>query len=320
MHIFIVIKTIVGVYTKGCFMDELKAIRYFIKVVDLASFTHAARYFRVPTSSLSRRVSDLEKQLGASLLTRSTRVVKLTEIGHQYYQEMQPLLAQIEKSNEAVRHYQAKPMGKLRVSAMTGLGQKIILPLLDEFTEIHPDITLDVHLSDAISSLANDQVDIAFRGGYAPNERVTAVKLMDNDFIPVISNAYIARFGKPKHVTELTQHRGLYYRTPKGHTPWFCELEEQWQNVSPKIQLCCNEGAWLIDKAIKGEGLLMLPRWVLLPYIEAGDLIELEFEHKLSVSTNPDIGIFLLYQKQRYHIPKVKAVVDFMVARLKGIE
>lgn len=298
-------------------MDELKAIRYFIKVVELGNFTHAARYFNVPTSSLSRRISDLEKHLGASLLKRSTRVVKLTEIGEQYCQQMAPVVKRIDESNEAVRHYQAKPMGRLKISAMTGLGQKVILPLLDEFTDLYPEITLDVHLTDEISSLAHDEVDIAFRGGYAPNERVMAIRLMDNHFIVVASDIYFERYGKPEHVSELSQHKGLFYRTPKGHTPWLALVDGQWQDVSASTLYVCNDGAWLIEKAIKGEGILMLPRWVLAPYLISHDLTELEFEQPLSVSTDPDIGIFLLYQKQRYHIPKVKAVVDFMVARLK---
>lgn len=299
-------------------MDELKAVRYFIKVVELGNFTQAAHHFKVPASSLSRRVSDLEKHLGASLLKRSTRVVKLTEIGEQYYHQMNELIHQLDQNNEAVRNYQAKPMGTLKVSAMTGLGQKIVLPLLDELTQRYPDIRLDVHLTDEISSLVNDEVDIAFRGGYAPNERVIAVKLMDNSFIAVASTRYFERYGKPVHVNELKQHKGLYYRTPKGHTPWLCELEGQWQDVSAPMQLCCNDGIWLIEKAIKGEGILMLPRWVLAPYLERGQLIELTFSQTLTVSPNPDIGIFLLYQKQRYHVPKVKAAIDFLIEKIRA--
>ena len=118
-------------------MDQLRAIKYFVKVVEAGSFTRAARFFSVPPSSLSRRVSDLEKSLGATLLKRTTRVVKLTEIGKEYYQQVIEVLAQLEHSNETVRSYQAQPMGKLRISAMAGLGERIVLPLLDEFSELY---------------------------------------------------------------------------------------------------------------------------------------------------------------------------------------
>ena len=148
-------------------MDELRALRYFSKVVETGSFTKAARMFDVPPSSLSRRVADLEKNLGATLLKRSTRVVKVTEIGQTYYEQIQQVLHRLEQSNEAVRSYQAKPMGQLHISSMVGFGERILLALLDEFSQLYPEIILDVSLSDELSALGRDNVDIAIRGGYA---------------------------------------------------------------------------------------------------------------------------------------------------------
>jgi len=121
-------------------------------------------------------------------------VVKLTEIGQEYYQQVLEVLAQLEQSNEAVRSYQTQPMGKLTSSAMTGFGERILLPLLDEFSELYPEVVLDVHLSDELSAIGRDDVDIAIRGGYAPNERGVAIKLMENQFIPAASSAYLEQF------------------------------------------------------------------------------------------------------------------------------
>ncbi len=299
-------------------LDQFKALKYFVKVVEFGNFTRAARFFNVPASSLSRRVADLENSLGATLLKRSTRVVKLTEIGQEYYQQVCDVLAQLEQSNEAVRSYQTQPMGKLSISAMTGFGERILLPLLDEFSELYPEVVLDVHLSDELSAIGRDEVDIAFRGGYAPNERVVAIKLMENQFIPAASKGYLKQFGTPKHPLDLKDHKGLYYRAPNGPTPWICELDSQWQDVSPPMAATSNGGLWLIDKAIKGQGIVMLPRWVLKGYLERDELIELKIDPVVSTTQNPEFGIFLLYQKQRYHVPKVKAAVDFLVARVKG--
>jgi len=299
-------------------LDQFKALKYFVKVVEFGNFTKAARFFNVPASSLSRRVADLENSLGATLLKRSTRVVKLTEIGQEYYQQVCDVLAQLEQSNEAVRSYQTQPMGKLSISAMTGFGERILLPLLDEFSELYPEVVLDVHLSDELSAIGRDEVDIAFRGGYAPNERVVAIKLMENQFIPAASKAYLEQFGTPKHPLDLRDHKGLYYRAPNGPTPWICELDGQWQDVSPPMAATSNGGLWLIDKAIKGQGIVMLPRWVLKGCLDRDELIELKIDPVVSTTQNPDFGIFLLYQKQRYNVPKVKAAVDFLVARVKG--
>ena len=172
-------------------MDQLRAIRYFSKVVETGSFTKAAKVFDVPPSSLSRRVSDLEKSLGATLLKRSTRMVKLTEVGQVYYDDVQHILNQLEQSKETIRSYQTTPMGRLRISSMVGFGEKILLPLLNEFEALYPQIVLDVSLSDELSTLGRDDVDIAIRGGYAPNERVLAIRLMDNRFIPVAAPDYL---------------------------------------------------------------------------------------------------------------------------------
>lgn len=297
-------------------MDQLRALRYFCKIVETGSFTKAASHFDVPPSSLSRRVSDLEKYLGASLLERSTRAVKVTEIGQTYFNQVQEILHELEETDEAVRSYHAKPMGQLRISSMAGFGAQILLPLLDEFSELYPDIILDVNLSDELSTLGRDAVDIAIRGGYAPNERVQAIKLMENHFIPVASPGYLDEMGTPNSVFDLPKHRGLYFRTPKGPNPWLCEIEGQWHNVSAPQVGVSNNGKWLADRAVAGGGIMMAPRWSLTPYLKSGELCELTFDPELKITQNSTLAIYLLYQKQRYLVPKVKVAVDFLTARI----
>lgn len=299
-------------------MDQLRALRYFVKVVETGSFTKAAALFSVPPSSLSRRVADLEQSLGATLLKRSTRVVNLTEVGESYYKQVRGILAQLEHTDEAVRSYQSNPMGLLRISSMVGFGERILLPLMDEFSELYPEITLDVSLSDELSTLSRDEVDIAIRGGYAPDERVYAVKLMENLFVPVASPAYLEQSGTPTTALELKKHRGLYFKAPAGRMPWITEINGQWQDVSAPAVTISNNGRWLMDKAIAGQGILMMPRWVTQPSVTAGELIELELTPPVSITENPNFAVYLLYQKLRYQVPKVKAAVDFLVARVRA--
>ncbi|MEM7019046.1 MAG: LysR substrate-binding domain-containing protein [Pseudomonadota bacterium] len=299
-------------------MDQLRAIRYFCKVAETGNFTKAAQTFGVPPSSLSRRVADLEKSLSATLLKRSTRMVKLTEVGQIYYNEIQEILSRLEHSDEIVRNYQAKPMGQLRISSMVGFGERILMPHLAEFSELYPEIVLDVRLSDELSMLGRDDVDIAIRGGYAPNERVLAVKLMDNEFIPVAAASYLAEMGTPESVMELQHHKGLYYRTPIGPSPWLCNVDGVWQDVSAPAVAISNNGRWLMEKAAAGQGILMTPRWALETFPDSGTLEELTFDPVLRVTQNADMGVYLLYQKQRYLVPKIKAAVEFLVARMKA--
>jgi DNA-binding transcriptional LysR family regulator len=297
-------------------MDQLRALRYFNKVVETGSFTQAAKAFSVPPSSLSRRIADLEKSLGANLLKRSTRVVQVTEIGQLYFKQVQDILAQLEQSDEAVRSYQAKPTGFLRISSMVSFGERLLLPLLDEFKTLYPEIILDISLSDELSTLSRDAVDIAIRGGYAPNERVQAVRLMDNEFILVAASRYLAEMGTPKRAIELKQHKGLFFRTPTGPTPWLCESEGQWQDVSAAPIAISNNGKWLGEQAVAGVGLMMAPRWSMKGYLASGELQELFVEPPLRISQNPNLAIYLLYQKQQYLVPKVKVAVDFLISRV----
>lgn len=299
-------------------MDQLRALRYFVKIVELGNFNKAAAYFSVPSSSLSRRVSDLEKSLGATLLKRTTRVVQPTEVGREYYQQVSEVINQLEKSNELVRSYQSKASGKLTISAMVGVGERILFPLLDELREMYPELIMDVHLSDELAALSYDDADIAIRGGFAPNERVVAIPLIDNTFVPVAAPAYLARMGTPKSPLDLHQHKGLYYRTPTGPTPWFCQVDGEWQDMSAPAKVITNADQWLLDRAVKGEGILMVPRWILKSYFESGALVELDINPPLTVTQKSGLAIYLLYQKQRYHVPKIKVAVDFLVERIKG--
>lgn len=298
-------------------MDQLRALQYFVQVVETGNFSRAAEHFGVPPSSLSRRVADLEAHLGATLLKRSTRRVSVTEVGRLYYDNARDILERLAASDEAVSHYQSRPMGRLRISATVGFGESILLPLLDRFTERYPDIRLDVHLSDTLSVFDRDDVDLAVRGGYAPNERVVAVKLMDNTFIPVAAPHYLARHGTPNHPAELAHHQGLYFRTPQGPTPWLSLLDGQWRDVSAPAAAIGNAGQWLLQQAIAGRGILMLPHWALEAPLDSGELVALRLEPEVVVTRNPDLGIYLLYQRLRYRVPKIRAAVDFLTASFR---
>lgn len=299
-------------------MDQLRALKYFTATVEAGNFSAAAKKFDVPASSISRRIADLEASLGAQLLKRTTRTVSLTEVGHQYYTQVTTLLQQLEQSDQAVKNYQTTPTGTLKISTMVGFGERILVPILDEFTLHYPDILLDVVLSDELSKLDKDDVDIAIRGGYAPDERVIAIYLMDNQFIPAASPSYLEKYGYPTSTKDLPNHKGLYFKTPNGPTPWLSEINGEWQEVSAPSVLTTNNGKWLADKAIQGAGIIMMPRWVLEPHLQQGELVELTFHEPLNITQNQTLAVYMLYQKLAYATPKVKAAVDFILERIKG--
>ncbi|WP_396589297.1 LysR substrate-binding domain-containing protein [Bermanella sp. R86510] len=300
-------------------MDKLKALQYFAAVAKTGSFTDAGQWYDVPASSVSRRIADLERDLGITLLKRTTRLVQLTEVGREYLEQVNDILQRLDRSEVYVRQYQSEPQGRLVISSMVGFGERILLPLLDTFSERYPKIVLDVRLSDEVSQLNRDQVDIAIRGGYAPNERVVAKKLMANQFIPVAAPSYLEQYGVPSHHQDLKQHKGLFFQTPVGPTPWLYGHRDEWHDVSPKPVLISNNGKWLMQKAMEGKGLLMMPSWVVKESIDQGSLVPLKFDPPLQITDNPGLGVYLLYETAMYPIPKIKAAVDFILARVNDV-
>ncbi|WP_413112928.1 LysR family transcriptional regulator [Thaumasiovibrio sp. DFM-14] len=293
-------------------MDQLRALKYFISVAESGSFTLSAAQFSVPASSLSRRIADLEKLLGATLLQRTTRVVQLTEVGRDYYHQVKPIVGELAQSDASVRSYHSEPMGTLRISSMVSFGERWLIPILDDFSLHYPKIVLDVHLTDSLTTLERDNIDIAIRGGYAPNERIVATKLLDNNFIPLASRAYLEQYGTPDNALALKRHRGLYFRAPNGPTPWLAKIGEQWQDVSAPAVMTTNDRDWLMRKAVNGEGIIFLPRWAAQDYLSDERLLPLSFTEPVNVTPQRDFALYLLYQRHRYSVPKIRAAVEFI--------
>ncbi|MDG6882526.1 D-malate degradation protein R [Phocoenobacter uteri] len=301
-------------------MDELKAIKYFNKVAETGSFSQSADFFGVPASSLSRRIADLEKKLQATLLQRTTRSVHLTEIGKTYYQHTQAVLSQLNLASDVVTNYQKQPQGELRISSMTIFGELFLLPLLEKFKQQYPDIVLNIYLSDELSDLNENDVDIAIRGGYVPNERIIAKKISSNEFVAMASPEYLAQYGIPKTALALKNHQGIYYRTPQGVTPWLTQIDGQWHNVSAPAVTISNNYNWLLDNLLTGKGIGFLPQWTVQNYLDTGELQILDINPKVTISTQGELGVYLLYQKHHYQIPKIKVAVDFLLSHLKFSE
>ncbi|CAM3938621.1 putative HTH-type transcriptional regulator [Pseudomonas reidholzensis] len=297
-------------------MDKLRALNYFTKVAQTLSFTEAAAAFDVPASSISRRIAELEKALGAQLLHRTTRTVRLTEAGEVYLQQISLGMAQLEAAEELVRERGNTPSGMLRISCMAGYGRLMLMPVLEDFSERYPDILLDVHLSDELVDLGGDQVDIAIRGGVQPEHRVVARRLDPSRFVLAASPTYLAQRGTPKTLDDLSSHAALLYRGPKSVFKWLGFDGQEW--VYPAIDpvFISNDGASLLAMACRHRGMVLLPEWSLRAHLERNALVVVELEQPVAVSRSAQTGIYLLYAQSRYPIPKIRAAVEFIYERL----
>ncbi len=297
-------------------MDKLRALQYLVKVADTLSFSRAARAFGVPASSVSRRITDLEAELGVELLHRTTRTVRLTEVGALYVEQVRTGMAQLADAEELVGQRSSTPSGTLRISTMPGYGQLLLMPALQAFCDRYPDIVVDVHLSDALVELGRDQVDIAIRGGRQPQDRVVARKLDPNRFILAASPQYLAEHGTPRTLDDLAGHKALLYRGPNAVLKWQGLDEDGWREVPVTPAFISNDGASLVAMACRHRGLVLLSEWGLKGYLQRGELVQLTLEQPVSVSRGGDSGIYLLYLQTRYRIPKVRVAVEFLVEQL----
>lgn len=297
-------------------MDKLRALQYLVKVADTLSFSRAAKAFGVPASSISRRITDLEAALGVELLHRTTRTVRLTEIGALYLEQVRAGMAQLDDAEELVGQRSVTPSGTLRISAMPSYGQLLLMPALQDFCERYPGIVLDVHLSDALVELGRDQIDIAIRGGRQPQDRVVARKLDPNRFILAASPPYLAQMGTPRTLDDLVGHRALMYRGPNAVIKWQGLDDDGWRELPVAPAFISNDGASLIAMACRHRGLVLLSEWGLKDCLHRGDLVQVTLDQPVSVGRGGEAGIYLLYLQARYRIPKVRVAVEFLIDRL----
>lgn len=299
-------------------MDKIRALRYFKRVAELHSFTRAAEEFGIPASSISRRIKDLEKMLGIELLQRSTRAVKLTELGAVYYSMIEEGVRVLDDADDLVSQRMDAPSGIIRITAMPTYGELVLSPILEEFTQTYPDIVLDLYYSDDVMTLGKDPFDIAIRGGYAPDERVIAKRLTGHEFKLVATPEFLAALdcATPLSLDTLKSCKTLQYRGPKGLIDWYVMTGDSWEKIDIKPSMICNNGTILSRAALKHQGIVFMPQWGMQPYLDSGKVVEVPTEDIISLNRSRDIGIFLLHLKSRYQIPKIKLCVDFLLSHL----
>lgn len=297
-------------------MDKLKALNYFLKVAHTLSFTEAAREFEVPASSISRRIAELEASLGTELLHRTTRMVRLTEAGELYLEQVRMGMTQLTAAEELLRERGSTPSGTLRISCLAGYGRVMLMPILQAFVEQFPEVLVDVHLSDELVDLGGDQFDITIRGGALPEQRVVARRLDPNHFVLAASPSYLALHGTPRSLADLADHVALLYRSPSSILKWIAFDGNDW--IVPKITpaFISNDGACLLEMACNHRGLVLLPEWGLRRHLAQRELLAVELEQPLCVSRSDQLGIYMLYLQSRYTIPKIRAAVEFIYDRL----
>ena len=298
-------------------MDQLRALRYFSKLAQTLSFSETADYFRVPSSSVSRRIKDLEENLGIELFLRTTRSVSLTDLGVLYLAEIKTALQTIEIADEMCKAQSISPSGTVRITAMPAYAELYVLPAINKMRKLYPDLEFDLNITDQTLSLSSNDADIAIRATSDLPEQVVARRLSKHNFILVASPDFLNQNGKPQTSDDLNRFPVFMYRTPHGVLNWQAQKNQTWKDVELTPKYVSNHGQSLLDSVVGGQGIALLPSWGVANEISTGQLQEIELKDgMLSTSGDLEMNMYLLYHPPKFQLKKIKLTVDFLYKEL----
>ncbi|EKE44219.1 LysR substrate binding domain protein [Oceaniovalibus guishaninsula JLT2003] len=295
-------------------MDRLTEMEAFATVVDQGGFTDAARKMGLSKSAVSKHVSSLEARLGARLLNRTTRRVSPTEIGLAYYDRARRVLDNADEADSLVTAMQSAPSGLLRISVATDFGVNLLSPLLGDFLHRHPDVTVNMVLNNRFVELVSEGFDMAVRIGEVDDSSLRARRLADTARRMIAAPSYFERFGRPRKIDDLSDHKLLHYTSQSNGAVWHLTAPSgEKRQVRTAGWLSVNDGQSLLNAAISGLGIAYLPTFLYADALRAGKVIE-------ALPDLPDDvkGIHAVYPPGRFVQPKVRAFVDFLVDAFAG--
>lgn len=291
-------------------MDVFGQMHLFVKVVDSAGFTAAARSLGVPKSTVSRQVARLEDRLGVRLLHRTTRALRPTDAGQAYYERCSRILADLAEAEQAVSRAQVVPRGALRISAPLTFGYLFLGDLVAGFIQAYPEVVLDVSLSDRKVDLIEEGFDLAIRAGTLDDSSLVARRLGPATMVVVASGAYLARKGTPLVPQDLRDHTCLRY--DQGSLASWRFADDV--HVLVDGPLVSNNGDILRAAAVAGLGLVYMPRFIVGDDVRTGKLVSVLEPHVQSLG-----GIWAIYPANRHLSAKVRAFVDYAVQWLGDV-
>ena len=297
-------------------MDELSNLQMFVRVVEEGSFSAAARALGISPSSVSRQVSQLEGELGARLFHRTTRKQSLTETGEVYYQHAHRIVADLDAARLAVNRLTDTPSGTLHVTIEADFAVAFIAPILPDFLDRYPDVKVRISMSSEEMDLVESGLDLAIRFGHLDDSSLIARKLGESHSLLVASPTYLAAHGTPTHPSELSTHSCLSFRVRPGKNHWRFRMPSETVDVSIAGCLNANSLSFLRSMAVAGQGIIMVPKWMVRDDLTHGHLVCVLPE----ISLEPDgAPINAVFAHNRHLAPKVRAFVDFLAERVKTL-
>ncbi|MCV2402671.1 LysR family transcriptional regulator [Marinomonas sp. C2222] len=288
-------------------MRNWEAMEAFVEVVQQGNFSKAAAKLKVSTSHISRLITQLESQLGSTLLFRTTRRIRLSEAGELYYQNCRSLPEALSSAEEVISTLNQTPVGNFKMTCSTTFGERYIAPIMNNFLLDHPDIELDFHLTNRTVDLIEEGYDLAIRMGAMKDSSHLSRRLCNRVEHLCASRQYIDQHGIPHTLAELSKHQCLL--GSKNH--WLFQENGQRKEIKVASQYRSNSGVALLDATRKGLGIAQLPDYYVNEYLESGELIPLLTQYQYPYS-----GVWLVYPKSLHPSPKLQAVCEYLIENI----
>lgn len=287
-------------------------LRLFLLILEKGGLSAAGREMGLSPASVSERLAALESYYGATLLKRTTRSISLTDEGRQLAEGARRLLAEADEMESRIRYGTQTISGPIRLTAPVDLGQNRIVPILDGFLDAHPDVTVDLNLTDSFVDLVGQGFDFAVRYGTLEDSTLKARPIGENRRLICAAPAYLQRQGVPQHPADLLQHDCIVMRFALGiDRAWSFQVDGSDYAVNVRGQRSANNGQLIKRWALAGYGLCKKSVWDVQDDLDAGRLVEVLAPFSLTRT-----ALHIVYPPSRIQPRRVKALIDVIANEL----
>ncbi|MNJ96765.1 HTH-type transcriptional regulator DmlR [compost metagenome] len=291
---------------------DLNEVAVFVKVVQSGSFSRAASQLGMPNSTVSAKVSALEKRLGVTLLQRTTRKLHVTQAGQAFFERSLTALQELQVAEEEVTLNQGEPQGTLKITAPVGLGSSLLPEVIAKCLDKYPKLNIELVFADRVVDLISEGVDLAIRAGELSDSSLIAKKLGVGYFAPFASASYLKNHGTPSHPKELRAHVCLQFSS-MGKDKWeLINRNKSKVTVPLPGKIIADDLNTIKDLALMGEGIALLPTFLCQTETKRNKLVRILAEWKSDVRP-----ISFVYPPHRFVAPKLQAFIEVATPILK---
>ncbi|MGY5779830.1 LysR family transcriptional regulator [Rhizobium sp. LEGMi135b] len=290
-------------------MDRFSSMGIFVKAVELGSFSAVADALNMSPQLVGKHVQFLEQHLGVRLLNRTTRRQHLTEVGSQFYERCRNILAEVESAEALAAETRAVPRGKLRVNAPVTFGIHALAPKLPKYLSAHPEVSIDLSLTNRMVDLIDEGYDTVFRIGDLAGSGLIARRLDPYRLVACAAPSYLQSHGAPSRPDDLRNHECLIFSHTMLRTHWDFEGPEGSVSIPISGRLMIDNGEALLNAALAGLGIVLQSFELIQSSLETGALVPILPGY--SVPTRP---LHILYAPDRRVTPKLRSFLDFVSA------